>query len=68
MGGMRASADFKEMVEEVNRTEVSRADFLSDSIYKYDSATHELTMCNEKGIFPETANMEKGLSVDISMK
>ena len=45
------TADLKQMVMEVNSTEVSAEDFLSDSIYKYNGKTHTLSMADEKGIF-----------------
>lgn len=35
------------MVHEVNSTTVSRADFLSDNVYKYDSRAKTITLANE---------------------
>lgn len=48
-----STSDIKQMVEEVNASQVSVEDKLSDNIYKYDSHTHELTLCDEDGLFPE---------------
>ncbi len=49
-----STADLKHMVEEVNASSaVSSVDYLSDNIYKYDSNTHSLEMCDENGMFNE---------------
>lgn len=50
--GMGSTAELKTMVEEVNATQVSLEDKLSDMIYEYNSKSHELTLCNEEGLFP----------------
>lgn len=53
--------DLKSMVMEVNRTEVSNADFLSDNVYKYNAHTHSIMMGNDKGHLKdkETATISK---------
>lgn len=38
--------DLKDMVEQVNSTEVSKADKLSDHVYKYDSLSKKLSMAD----------------------
>lgn len=35
--------DLKEMVESVNATEVSKSDYLSDNVYRYDGISHEIS-------------------------
>lgn len=64
--GFESTSDLKEMVQEVNTTQVSLEDKLSDQIYHYDSKSHELTMSNEEGLFPErevSENLDQCLSV-----
>ena len=51
--GMGSTADLKHMVETVNETEVDLRDKLSDNIYEYNGATHQLQMCDGNGMFPE---------------
>ena len=61
--GMESTSDLKAMVEEVNATQVDLADKLSDNIYEYNSNTHELTMCDENGLFPEhEQGMDSGIN------
>ncbi len=66
--GMESSADLKSMVEEVNSSQVSVEDKLSDNIYQYSSQTHELTLCNEEGLFPAIdSDYDRGISNDTGM-
>lgn len=51
-------SDLKQMVMEVNATEVSATDFLSDEIYKYDGLTHSLSVCDENGLFRDVDDKE----------
>ena len=48
-----STADIKAMVEEINMTEVSIEDQLSNNIYQYDGQSQQLEMCNEQGLFVE---------------
>ncbi len=55
-----------EMVKEINRTEVSREDFLSNSIYRYETATKKLTAITQEG---REINMElKGTKKELENK
>lgn len=63
--GMESTADLKQMVEDVNATQVSLEDKLSDNIYEYNSNTHELTLCNEEGLFP-SHDMDSGMGMEMS--
>lgn len=47
------SAHLKSMVMEVNSdpNAISNEDFLSNSIYKYDAKTHNISICDSKGLF-----------------
>ena len=50
--------DARQMVREVNETQVEPQDRLTDNVYKYDKEAHELRICREE---PEIAKeMEKG--------
>ena len=60
--GMGSTAELKAMVEEVNSTQVSLEDKLSDMIYEYNSRSHELTLCNEEGLFP-TCDMDADMGM-----
>lgn len=40
--------DARQMVREVNATQVEPQDKLTDNVYKYDKSTHELRICREE--------------------
>ena len=46
-------SNLKAMVMEVNSdpNAISNEDFLSNSIYKYDAKTHNISICDSKGLF-----------------
>ena len=47
--------DLKEIVESVNSTEVSKSDYLSDNVYRYDGISHEISpVFDEEGRLLET--------------
>ena len=48
-----STANIKEMVEEINMTQVPVDDQLSNNIYHYDGQSQKLEMCNEQGLFAE---------------
>lgn len=50
--------DLKEMVNEVNRTQVQPDEVLSDSVYRYDSKSKELTIATD---FEQTQGMNMGM-------
>lgn len=55
-----------EMVKEINQTEVSKEDFLSNSIYRYETATKKLTAITQEG---REINMElKGNQKELEKK
>lgn len=67
--GLDSTNALKDMVGSVNATEVSAEDFLSDNIYRYDSIAHELSLCNEQGLFPEhsiSQNLSKSIGIGIA--
>lgn len=49
--GMESTAELKELVTSINASEVSIEDQLSDNIYRYDSITHQLSLCDDNGLF-----------------
>lgn len=65
INGQDTSA-IKDVVEEVNATQVELEDKLSDNIYQYNSTTHELTMCDEKGLFHEEVDIEAQITVEVT--
>ena len=67
--GMESTAELKELVTSINASEVSQEDKLSDNIYQYDSITHQLSLCDENGLFrtDEIDNIHKDLSQGLGM-
>lgn len=57
-------SDFKElkaMVEEVNTTQVSRDDFLSDNVFHYDAMKHEIHLCSDSISFDKLESSNLGM-------
>lgn len=54
--------DLRQMVKEVNATEVSKGDYLSDNVYHYDAHSHELEpMFDENGRLMEHEDGMEGM-------
>ena len=57
------SQELKNMVNEVNQTEVSPMDVLTGEVYFYDKEAHQLTIASERTEKAEEKNTDRPMSI-----